>query len=78
VFRNKNFNLFACLICAKESCSRIENPTFHAGGYLFNGASSSLHTSIHYVMWYSHPPRLAKLNFDGSLTSFSAAGGLIL
>jgi len=44
----------------------------------FMGASSSLHTSIHYVRWHSHPPGLAKLNFDVLLINFSATDVFIL
>ena len=35
-------------------------------------------TSHHFVRWHSPPTEYIKLNFDGSLTNKSAAGGFIL
>jgi len=50
----------------------------YAGRFLSQGAHQEASTSNIIVRWNAPPPGAVKLNFDGSLSYSSAAGGFII
>ena len=80
VFQNEIFNPIRVLIIAKKIKKLMWNgkPNLACQEFLFLVESSSLFYLKLYCEVEHSPPGLLKINFDRSLTSYSAAGSFII
>ena len=78
VFENKFFDPLRCLIKAKKAFTEWRIQSCLSADYSRRGSSSPPLKPFHLARWNPPPPGFVKINFDGSLSNSSVAGGYVI